>query len=294
MHRAPAGAPRATWPASCSSPRAPGCPPGRPNRATTCAGRSIRSRTSSPAGRWQRGRWSSCRKRAAIPRRWSVSGKSPKRRGPDPIGLHHVRREDMKTAALALGVELQVDPVHSTATFAIKHMMVSTVHGNFGKVTGTVNHDPKDPTKSSANIQIDPASLDTRVEKRDAHLKSADFFDVQKCPEMIFKSTKVEKAGDKKYKVTGDLTMHCTTKPVTLDVEGLNGPVKGPQGANLYAATATGKLSRKDFGLTWNRALEAGGVAVGDDVQLTVDLELTDSPPAARKEAQAETKPANK
>jgi len=197
-------------------------------------------------------------------------------------------------AAPALGLELQVDPAHSTATFAIKHMMVSTVHGNFGKVTGTVNHDPKDPTKSSANIQIDPASLDTRVEKRDAHLKSADFFDVQKCPDMSFKTTKIEKAGDKKYKVAGDLTMHCTTKPVTLDVEGLNGPVKGAQGANLYAATATGKLSRKDFGLTWNKALEAGGVAVGDDVQLTVDLEMTDSPPAAKKEAQAETKPANK
>ena len=197
-------------------------------------------------------------------------------------------------AAPALAVELQVDPAHSNASFAIKHMMVSTVHGSFGKVTGTLNHDPKDPTKSSANIQIDPASLDTRVEKRDAHLKSADFFDVQKCPDMSFKSTKVEKAGEKKYKVTGDLTMHCATKPVTLDVEGLNGPVKGPQGANLYAATATGKLSRKDFGLTWNKALEAGGVAVGDDVQMVVDLELTDSPPAAKKEAQAETKPANR
>ena len=197
-------------------------------------------------------------------------------------------------AVPALAVELQVDPAHSTAAFAIKHMMVSTVHGSFGKVTGTLNHDPKDPTKSSANIQIDPASLDTRVEKRDAHLKSADFFDVQKCPDMSFKSTKVEKAGEKKYKVTGDLTMHCATKPVTLDVEGLNGPVKGPQGANLYAATATGKLSRKDFGLLWNKSLETGGVTVGDDVQLTVDLELTDSPPAARKEAQAETKPANK
>jgi polyisoprenoid-binding protein YceI len=197
-------------------------------------------------------------------------------------------------AAPALAVELQVDPAHSTATFAIKHMMVSTVHGNFGKVTGTINHDPKDPTKSVANIQIDPASLDTRVDKRDAHLKSADFFDVQKCPEMTFKSTKIEKAGEKKYKVTGDLTMHCTTKPVTLDVEGLNGPVKGPAGANLYAATATGKLSRKDFGLNWNKAIESGGVVVGDDVQLTVDLELNDSPPAARKEAQAETKPANK
>ena len=197
-------------------------------------------------------------------------------------------------AVPALAVELQVDPAHSTASFAIKHMMVSTVHGSFGKVTGTVNHDPKDATKSSANIQIDPASLDTRVEKRDAHLKSADFFDVQKCPDMSFKSTKVEKAGEKKYKVTGDLTMHCATKPVTLDVEGLNGPVKGPQGANLYAATATGKLSRKDFGLLWNKSLETGGVVVGDEVQLTVDLELTDSPPAAKKEAQAESKPANK
>ncbi len=197
-------------------------------------------------------------------------------------------------AAPALAVELQVDPQHSTATFAITHMMVSTVRGNFGKVTGTINHDPKDPTKSVANIQIDPASLDTRVEKRNAHLKSADFFDVQKCPEMTFKSTKIEKAGDKKYKVTGDLTMHCTTKPVTLDVEGLNGPVKGPMGANLYAATATGKLNRKDFGLNWNKAIEAGGVVVGDEVQLTVDLELNDSPPAARREAQAETKPANK
>jgi polyisoprenoid-binding protein YceI len=208
----------------------------------------------------------------------------------------------MKTAALALllfaapalGVELQVDPNHSTATFAIKHMMVSTVHGNFGKVTGTVNHDAKDPTKSSANIQIDPASIDTSNEKRDGHLKSADFFDVQKCPDMGFKSTKVEKKGDKHFKVTGDLTMHCTTKPVTLDVEGLNGPVKGAQGANLYAATATGKLSRKEFGLNWNKAIEAGGVAVGDEVKLTVDLELTESAPAARKEAQAETKPATK
>jgi polyisoprenoid-binding protein YceI len=197
-------------------------------------------------------------------------------------------------AAPAFAVELQVDPNHSTATFAIKHMMVSTVHGNFGKVTGTVNYDAKEPNRSTATINIDPASLDTRNEKRDTHLKSADFFDVQKCPEMNFKSNKVEKAGDKKFKVTGDLTMHCTTKPVTLDVEGLHGPQKGPQGANLYAATATGKLSRKDFGLTWNRTLEAGGVAVGDDVQLTVDLELTDAPPASKKEAQAETKPASR
>ena len=100
-------------------------------------------------------------------------------------------------APAALAVDLQVDPAHSTATFAIKHMMVSTVRGNFGKVSGTVNYDPKDASRSSANIQIDPSSIDTRNEKRDTHLKSADFFDVQKCPEMNFKSTKVEKAGDK-------------------------------------------------------------------------------------------------
>jgi polyisoprenoid-binding protein YceI len=197
-------------------------------------------------------------------------------------------------APAALAVELQVDPAHSTATFAIKHMMVSTVRGNFGKVSGTINYDPKEPTRSTANIQIDPASIDTRNEKRDTHLKSADFFDVQKCPEMNFKSSKVEKAGDKQYKVMGDLTMHCTTKPVTFDVEGLNGPVKGPQGGNLYAATATGKINRKEFGLNWNKALEAGGVAVGEDVQLTVELELNDSPQSARKEAQAESKPQNR
>jgi polyisoprenoid-binding protein YceI len=198
-------------------------------------------------------------------------------------------------AAPALATDLQVDPVHSTAGFAIKHMMVSTVRGNFGKVTGTVNYEPKDPTKSSAAIQIDAASLDTRNEKRDGHLKSADFFDVQKCPEITFKSTKIEKAGgDKHYKAAGDLTMHCVTKPVTLDVQGVNGPVKGPQGGSLYALTATAKVNRKDFGLNWNRALEAGGVAVGEDVDLTVELEMSDSPPAAKKEAQAETKPATK
>jgi polyisoprenoid-binding protein YceI len=215
-------------------------------------------------------------------------------------------------AAPVWAVDLQVDPAHSSASFAVKHMMVSTVRGNFGKVTGKVTYDPKDPTRSSASIEIDPASIDTRNQQRDTHLKSADFFDVGKCPEMTFKSTKVEKGterdgsagaragaegggiGGKYYKVSGDLTMHCTTRPVTLDVEGFNGPVKGSQGANLYATTATGKLSRKDFGLTWNKALEAGGVAVGDDVLLTVELELNDSPAAAKKEAQAESKPQNK
>lgn len=197
-------------------------------------------------------------------------------------------------ATPALAVDLQVDPAHSSASFAVKHMMVSTVRGTFGKVSGKVSYDPKDPTRSAAVIEIDPASIDTRNQQRDGHLKSADFFDVQKCPEMTFKSTRIEKAADKHYKVIGDLTMHCTTKPVTLDVESFNGPVKGPKGASLYAATAMGKLSRKDYGLLWNTALEAGGVAVGDEVLLTVELEMNDSPAAGKKEAQAETKPQNK
>jgi polyisoprenoid-binding protein YceI len=194
-------------------------------------------------------------------------------------------------AAPALAVDLQVDPAHSSASFAVKHMMVSTVRGTFGKVSGKVSYDPKDPAKSAAIIEIDPASIDTRNQQRDGHLKSADFFDVQKCPEMTFKSTKVEKAADKHYKVIGDLTMHCTTKPVTLEVESFNGPVKGAQGANLYAATATGKVNRKDYGLLWNKTLEAGGVAVGDEVLLTVELEMNDSPAAAKKEAKAEAAP---
>jgi len=193
----------------------------------------------------------------------------------------------------AAPITLEADPNHSSAGFSVRHMMVTTVRGSFTKFSSTLVADKDDPSKSSVELKLDPASINTNNEKRDGHLKSADFFDVQKCPEMGFKSKSIQKKGDK-YAVAGDLTMHCSTKPVTLDVEGLNGPVKGAQGANLYAATANGKLSRKDFGLTWNKALEAGGVAVGDEVLLTVDLELTDSPPAAKKEAKAETQPATK
>jgi len=197
-------------------------------------------------------------------------------------------------ATVLAAVTLQADPNHSTVGFAVKHMVVTTVRGQFPKFSSTLNWNKDDPSKSDIELKVDPASINTNNEKRDTHLKSADFFDVQKCPEMTFKSTKVEKGSDKHFKVTGDLTMHCTTRPVTLDVESFNGPVKGAQGANLYATTATGKLSRKDFGLTWNKALETGGVTVGDDVLLTVELEMNDSPAAARKEAQAEMKPQNK
>ena len=194
------------------------------------------------------------------------------------------------TAMPALAIELQIDPNHSQATFSVKHMMVTTVRGDFGKATGTVDYQPNDPTRSRADVKIDATSVDTRNEKRDADLKSDHFFDVQKCPEITFKSNRIEKAGgDKRFKVTGDLTMHCVTKPVTLEVDGPNGPVKHPSGANVYALSATGKLNRKDFGLTWNKTLESGGVMVGDEVNLTVDMEMTESKAAASKEAKAES-----
>jgi polyisoprenoid-binding protein YceI len=193
-------------------------------------------------------------------------------------------------AAPAFAIELQIDPNHSQATFSVKHMMVTTVRGDFGKVTGTVDYQPNDPTRSRADIKIDASSIDTRNEKRDGHLKSADFFDVAKCPEITFKSNKIEKSGgEHQFKVTGDLTMHCVTKPVTLTVEGPNGPIKHPSGANIYAASVTGKVNRKDFGLNWNKALESGGVMVSDDVNMSIDLEMTESKPAAAKAAQAET-----
>jgi polyisoprenoid-binding protein YceI len=194
------------------------------------------------------------------------------------------------TAVPAYAVTLQIDPNHSQATFSVKHMMVTTVRGDFGKVNGTIDYQANDPSRSRADIKIDATSLDTRNEKRDGHLKSPDFFDVQKCPDITFKSNKIDKGGgEHQFKVTGDLTMHCVTKPVTLTVEGPNGPIKHPSGANVYAATATGKLNRKDFGLTWNKALEGGGVMVSDEVNMSIDLEMTESKPDAQKEAQAET-----
>ena len=194
------------------------------------------------------------------------------------------------TTVPAFAVELQIDPNHSQATFSVKHMMVTTVRGDFGKVTGTVEYQPNDPTRSHADIKIDATSVDTRNEKRDADLKSDHFFDVQKCPEITFKSTRIEKAGgDKHFKVIGDLSMHCVTKPVTLDVEGPNGPIKHPSGANVYALSASGKINRKDFGLTYNKMLEGGGVMIGDEVKMNIELEMTESKAAAAKEAKAES-----
>lgn len=186
------------------------------------------------------------------------------------------------TAATAFGLLLgspahaatwELDGTHSAAQFSVKHMMISTVRGDFGKVTGTVNLDDKDLTKSSLDIAIDASTINTREPKRDEHLRSPDFFDVGKFPKITFKSTQITKQSDGKYAVTGDLTLHGVTKPVTLTTE-LSAEVKDPWNNVRRGATGTTKISRKDFGLTWNKALEAGGVAVSDEVNITVDVEL--------------------
>jgi polyisoprenoid-binding protein YceI len=173
-----------------------------------------------------------------------------------------------------------VDASHSTTGFAVKHLVISTVRGEFTKFGGAVVLDDADVTKSTVEANVDVNSLDTRVADRDAHLKSPDFFDAAKYPSMTFKSTKVAKAKGGKLAVTGDLTLHGVTKPVTFDVTP-SAEVKGMYGETRRGFAATTKISRKDFGLTWNKLVEAGP-AVGDEVVITLDLEaIKDQPKAA-------------
>jgi polyisoprenoid-binding protein YceI len=182
--------------------------------------------------------------------------------------------------SLAFAAEYVVDSEHTRAHFSVKHMMVANVRGSFSKVTGAANIDEKDITKSTVEAVIDVASVDTNEPKRDDHLRSADFFDTAKYPTMTFKSTKVQKAGKDKLKVSGDLTLHGVTKPVVLDVEGFSAEAKDPWGNVKRGGVATTKVNRKDFGLGWNKVLETGGVAVGEDVAITIDLELLKKAPA--------------
>jgi polyisoprenoid-binding protein YceI len=175
----------------------------------------------------------------------------------------------------------EIDPAHTSAQFGIRHLMVSTVRGDFRKVTGTAVLDEQDVTKSSVEATIDVASINTGIAKRDDHLRSADFFDVAKYPAMTFKSKKIEKAGEGKYKITGDLTLHGVTKEVVLDFEGNLTPIKDPTGKTRIGGMATTKINRKDFGLSWNRPLETGGVVVAEEVHITIDTELTQPQAAA-------------
>lgn len=176
--------------------------------------------------------------------------------------------------ALSHATTWQIDPEHSSVQFKVRHLMVSNVKGEFTRFNGVVAIDDQDISRSHVNVNIETASIDTRVAKRDEHLRSADFFDVTKYPAMTFVSKKVAKAGKGNLKVTGDLTIHGVTREVILDVEGPTADVKDPWGNIRRGATATTQINRKDFGLTWNKALETGGVVVGDDVTITLEVEM--------------------
>jgi polyisoprenoid-binding protein YceI len=178
-------------------------------------------------------------------------------------------------ASTAPAVTWTLDPNHTSVQFAVRHMMVSTVRGTFDKVTGTVEEDPADLGKSKVEATIDAASVDTRVAKRDEHLRSTDFLDVARYPTITFRSTRAEKLGDGHWKLFGDLTLHGVTKEVVLDVEGPTPPVKDPMGNLRAGVHATTTIDRKAFGLVWNRVLEGGGAVVGDDVAVVIDAEAT-------------------
>ena len=167
----------------------------------------------------------------------------------------------------------QIDPRHSSAGFGVTHLMISTVRGEFHGVTGTVVIDDSDVSKSTVSVTIDATTVDTREPDRDKHLKSEAFFDVSKFPTITFQSTKIERNNDGSLKITGDLTIRGVTREIELDVT-LQGRGMDPWGNERAGFEAKGKINRTDFGLTWNQALEAGGVVVGEDVKLSIDVEL--------------------
>lgn len=173
----------------------------------------------------------------------------------------------------------QIDPAHTAAGFAVKHLMISTVRGQFKGITGTINWDDQDITKSTVDVTIDSTTVDTSEPMRDKDLKSEKFFDVAKYPTITFKSKKVEAVSAGKLKITGDLTIHGVTKEAVLDVEGPTAPVKDPWGNTRVAASATTKVNRQDYGVKWNANMDGGGVVVGDDVNITIDLEMTKKAP---------------
>lgn len=170
-----------------------------------------------------------------------------------------------------------IDPAHSQITFSVRHMMISNVHGRFEKFTGTINFNEQEPVKSTAEVQIDAASINTREEQRDGHLKSPDFLNAAEFPFITFKSTRVEKIDDHHGKLYGDLTIRNVTKPVVLDVE-YAGTAKNPWGKTSAGFSASTQLNRKDFGLEWNMALETGGWLVGDIINVNIELEIIKQP----------------
>ncbi len=167
----------------------------------------------------------------------------------------------------------KIDPAHSSAQFVVRHMMITNVRGGFSGVQGTAVYDPDDLAASSIDVTIDVHSLSTADATRDAHVKSADFLDADKYPTITFKSTKIAKDGDG-LKVTGDLTIHGVTKEAVLAVEGPTEEQKDPWGNTRIGASAVTKIKRSDFGLTWNATLETGGIMLGDDIKIELEVSL--------------------
>jgi polyisoprenoid-binding protein YceI len=168
----------------------------------------------------------------------------------------------------------EIDPAHSSAQFSVRHMMITNVRGGFSSVKGTVVYDSDDVSASTVEATIDVSTIATLDAQRDGHLKSADFLDVEKYPTITFKSKKVASAGPEEATVTGDLTIHGVTQEVTLKVEGPTGEGKDPWGNIRIGASAVTKIKRSDFGLTWNAALETGGIMVGDDLKIELDIQM--------------------
>lgn len=180
----------------------------------------------------------------------------------------------------------EIDAAHSQATFSVKHMMISTVRGHFEVLSGKLHIDEEHPENSWVEAEVDAASINTRDARRDGHLRSPDFFDVEKYPAITFKSTKVTPLGNNQYRVTGNLTMHGVTREETFHAD-YSGQVKDLYGMQRAAFSVKGKINRKDFGLNWNVALETGGVLVGEDVNIEIDLAAVQK--AAVQEAVTQT-----
>jgi len=176
-------------------------------------------------------------------------------------------------ASLAQASTWEADPAHSHVDFKVQHMMISKVPGSFEKFTCSVNYDDKDVTQSSVQVTIDAASINTANEQRDTHLRSPDFFDVAKFPQLTFVSKRIEKT-EGGLKIIGDLTIHGVNKEVTLDVDGPTPAVTDPWGMMRMGASATARIARSDFGVVWNKVLETGGVLVGDAVEISIEVEL--------------------
>ena len=167
-----------------------------------------------------------------------------------------------------------IDPAHSSAQFVVRHMMITNVRGGFSGIKGTIVYDAENPSASTVDAVIDAGTISTLDAQRDAHLKSADFLDVEKYPAITFKSKKVVSEGPDEAKVTGDLTIHGVTQEVTLKVDGPAEGGKDPWGNVRIGASGATKLKRSDFGLTWNAALETGGILVGDDLKIELEVQM--------------------